>query len=95
MDDLIVSVVLMTGAVLILMVGGLMFLDLLLAYRVGDGPDVFGRRNRFFAWLLMVARANQNLGTPSKWLMWWRLVGTLGIGVLFLALGIMRAFGWP
>ena len=80
------------ASVLFLMFGGMMFRDILSAHGV-KGPDAFARRNRFFAWLLKVACVDQHPKTSSKWVMWWRLIGLLAAGVLFLSIGIIGAFG--
>ena len=76
-----------------LMFGGMMFWDILSAYGVSKGPDAFARRNRFFAWLLKLARVDQDPRTSSRWVMWWRLIGVWGTGVLLLSFGIVEAFG--
>ena len=93
MPDLFVLFSFLSASVVLLMWGGMMFWDILSAYGVSKGPGAFARRNRFFAWLLKLARVDQDPRTSSKWVMWWRLIGIWGIGVLFLSLGIIEAFG--
>ncbi len=70
-----------------------MFWDILSAYGVSKGPDTFASSNRFFAWLLKWARVDQDPTKSSKWVMWWRLIGVWGLGVLGLSVGIIEAFG--
>ena len=85
--------ILLPASILVLMFGGMMFWDILSAYGVSNGPDAFASRHRFFARLLKQARVDQDPTTSSKWVMWWRLITTVGVGVLLLSFGIVEAFG--
>ncbi len=87
------SLFFLSAAVLMLMFGGMMFWDILSAYGVSSGPDAFASRHRFFAWPMKLARVDQDPTTSSKWVMWWRLITTVGVGVLLLSFGIVEAFG--
>ena len=81
------------SSLLLLMIGGMMFWDILSAYGMSRGPDAFSRRNWFFGWLLNQGRFGQDPPPPSKTLMWWRLLlawglaGGMFVGWLFEVFG--------
>ena len=75
------------GLMLVLM-GGMMFWNILSAYGVSRGPDAFASRHRFFTWLLKRACVDPYARTSSEWVMWWRLISILGGGVLVLSVGV-------
>ena len=74
------------GLTLVLM-GGMMFWNILSAYGVSKGPDAFASRHRFFVWLLKRTRVDPYPRTSSKWVLWWRLVVVWSMGALMLSLG--------
>ena len=91
--EIALALLFFAAAVVILSVAATMVWDLLFIYGVGAAPDSLANRSALFGRLVKLARIDQDQSRRSKWVAWWRLIGIAGIGVLFLGLGITRAFG--
>ena len=93
MGELIFPYVGLPMSLLLLVIGGMMFWDILSSYGKAKGPDALGSRNRFSGWLVKEGRLGQTAPPPSRTAMWVPLLIVWGIGGIMFWVWVMEVFG--